>query len=59
MNRPEQEALYRHADGQVWKVHDPKRDWTLKDDREREKKLHLQIETLYGNSRLRLRRRKP
>lgn len=58
MNKAEQEELYRHKDGRVWKVHDPKRDWKIDDDRKREIQLHLQIEKLYNPSRLRNRRKK-
>jgi hypothetical protein len=58
MNKVEQEELYRHSNGKVWKVRDPKRNWKVNDDREREKQLHLQIEKFYGDSRLRLRLKK-
>ena len=58
MNKAEQEELYRHSDGHVWKVQDPKRDWKIEDDRKREIQLHLQIEKLYNPSRLRNRRKK-
>ena len=53
LNLPEQRRMYVRSDGRVWKVADPRRDFTIASPRLREFELTRQIEEFYGPHRMR------
>ncbi|MCY2966142.1 MAG: hypothetical protein NT069_21350, partial [Planctomycetota bacterium] len=58
-NLDEQRRLYMRYDGEVWKVFDGKRDYSIADERQREIDLHHQLECYYGENGRRPDRRSP